>query len=414
MGLIFGLAKKAGNSPSARAFRHRDFRFLWTGSFLSFVGSWIQNVAQGWLVYDLTQDTAKLGLVMFCSAAPTTLLGPIAGVFTDTMNRRRLLVLCNSVFASGALFLAIATYFQFIQYWMILVVALSSGLMATVEIPTRQSLISKTVPEEDLAAAIPINALTFNAARMIGPAIGGYLLAKFGVSICYGINFLSFSAPIFTVLAIRADLRAEKRESQPIGDLLFEGMLYTLRDARLRTLFLMESTTSLFALFYVAMMPAIAADMLGLGKQGLGFAWTSVGVGAVIGLVLVAVLADRPIRPLLIRIAMFTMGIALLGLSICRQAWLAYPLLAVVGGAGVMQFNVTNTLFQLLSPPRLRGRVIAMHVWALAGLSPFSSLIFGWIARQTSIPLSLQIGGIAILFGFLLSWLNRSKLAGVQ
>ncbi|MCB8932744.1 MAG: MFS transporter [Fimbriimonadaceae bacterium] len=408
------------SASQLRVFRHRDFRLLWSGSFFSFTGSWVQNIAQGWLVYEITHDEAKLAFVTFCAMAPVSLFGPFAGALSDTFNKRKVLVFTQSVFGLCALFLMVASWptpghpLGFVQYWHVLVVSLIVGCMACLEMPTRQSVISRVVPSEELPMAVPFNAMTFNFARVVGPAIGGILLAAYGPRSCYGVNAVSYLALIFAALAIRADLGAGTREPQPIKDLLFEGMLYTFRDLRLRTLFVMESIVSMFGLFYISLMPAIAKDMLGLDEKGLGLAMTFIGIGAFLGLVLMVMTSHRPVKAFVVRASMILIGVGLSLLAFARTGPAAYPILALIGAAAIMQFNTTNTLFQLLSPDRLRGRVLAMHIWALSGLGPFGVLFFGWLAHGTSLQLALHVGGACVLAGGLWGWAFRRGLAGVQ
>jgi predicted MFS family arabinose efflux permease len=292
-------------------------------------------------------------------------------------------------------------------------VALVLGAFAAIEMPTRQSVVSRVVPPEDLPVAIPINALTFNMARLVGPAIGGMLLSAFGPALCYLINGLSFSAIILAVLAIRADLRATERESQPIWDLVVEGALYTWRDARLRTLLLLESAVSIFGLFYLTQIPAIAEEMLGVGKR-LGESYLAVGVGSVLALIFITSLSDKPIRALSLKIAITLVGICLVVLAQAREIWLAYPMFALLGFASVTIFNTCNTLFQTLSPERLRGRVLAMHVWALSGLGPFGVWGFGFLAQRTGLPFALQVGGLIVLIAALYGWTFSKGLADVR
>lgn len=401
-------------APSLQAFQIRDFRLLWFGAFLSFCGSWIQNIAQGWLVFHITGSEYKLALVSFCGMAPVSLLGPFAGTLADTLNRRAVLIAAQSIFAAGALFLAAATYWDFVQYWHILAVALILGVVAAVEMPTRQSLVSAVVPMDMIPRAIPINAMTFNAARLIGPAIGAVLLARFGPSMSYLVNGISFAALIFAVMAIRADLRAVPRKKEPIGDLLLGGVRYTFRHVQLRTLFLMEASVSAFGLFYLPLMPAIAKVHLGLGKEGLGIAMTFVGVGAMAALILLMTISHLPYKTFLVRLSMTLLALSLIGLGFATVPWVAYLCLAIAGMSGVIQFNTTNTLFQLLSPPELRGRVIAMHIWALSGLGPFGTLLFGWIAQAVSIPAAIWLGGGLVLGGAFLGWIHRSRLQDVH
>jgi hypothetical protein len=174
-------------------------------------------------------------------------------------------------------------------------------------------------------------------------------------------------------------------------------MLYTLRERRLKTLFLMEGSVALFGLPYIALLPAMAEDVLQLGKAGLGAAMSMIGVGSVLALVSIAIWRRTSALPGLIRSSMIVFGCALLALGFARSAWTAFPLLAILGMAAVSQFNSTNTLFQLIAPVRLRGRVLAMHMWALAGLTPIGALFFGWLASQTSLSASTTAGGACIL-----------------
>lgn len=409
--------------PFARAFRHRDFRLMWAGAFLSFTGSFVQNIAQGWLVYELTGDVAKLALVTFCGMAPVAVLGPFAGTLADTLDKRKVLIASQLLFASGALFLAYMTATAQVEYWHVVSVALMFGSVGALEMPTRQSILSRVVPHEDLAAAVPLNAMTFNFARLVGPAIGGAMLAAFGPQTCYLINGVSYLFMISAVIAVRTDLSAIQREPQPISDLMLEGMRYTFKDQRLRTLFVMELITSGCGLVYIALIPAIAKDMLGLDKQGLGWAMATIGLGAISGLALMTVLSDRKVRSLMVRLSMVFIGVGLISLALVRSPMLAFPLLAIIGGSVIIQFNTTNTLFQLLSPDHLRGRVLSMHIWAIAGLGPFGILFFGWLAGATQgnarlplsgIPLALSAGGLCVLLGAAWGWKNRARLTGVE
>jgi len=412
-----------GRSRLVRVFRHRDFRFLWTGTFLSFIGSWVQKVAEGWLVWQLTHSNYLLGLVMFCASLPTTVLGPIAGTLADTFNRRILLVVTQIIFALGAFYLAAATYYHFVTYLQILIVAFILGLVSTVEQPARQSTVSSCVPPEDLPVAIPINAMTFNLSRIVGPAIGGLLLGAVGTASCYFVNGLSFFALIFAALAIRADLSPKSYGPQPVRDLIVEGALYTHRDRRLRRLFALELIVSICGLTYVSQMPAIVEQMLHRAGDPLNGAhdkfmlaagYLVIGIGAIGGLSILMHFADRPYRSFLIRAAMTTLAVALTALGFVRNEWEAYPLFIVLGMCAITQFNLTNTLFQTLAPPRLRGRVLAMHIWALNGLGPLGALAFGYIAQRSGLPFAIKLGGAIVFVAALWAWVSGGSLQGVD
>ncbi len=430
------VAQRISESNLYRVLSYHDFRLLWIGAFLSFTGSWVQNVAQGYFVYQMTGDESKLGFVSFCSSVPVFVFGFVAGSLADAFNKRTVLIIAQAIFAAGALFLAVATQFKFVQYWQIVTVSLLLGLVACVEMPTRQSVVSRVVPPEDLGAAVPVNAMTFNVARIFGPAFGGLLLAHFGVAMCYLLNGISFIALIWAAMAIKADLGSRNREPQPIRDLITEGFLYTMRDRRLRTLFLLETVTAGFGLAYLPLLPAFVHQVMGIlneeaAKKTLGNVFTSVGVGAMSGLLLVTQYGESHRKAGIIRGSMWTLGFGLIMLSFSHSPWLVFPTLAVIGAAGVAQLNTTNALFQLMSPERLRGRVLAMHIWALNGFSPFGVLFFGWLANKTRIDhhltisgnlvelptfgvsLSMQIGGFCVLLGAIAASMSKKGLSGL-
>lgn len=421
-----------------RIFSIRDFALLWSGAFVSFCGSWIQTVAQGYFVFQLTHDESALGLVAFCSSVPVFAFGLAAGSLVDRVDRRLLMVIAQLAFAAAACYLAIATWMHFVTYPQVVLVALIAGLVSTVEMPTRQSIVSRVVPPEELGTAVPIMGLTYNASRIFGPAIGTWLLNLVGVATCYFINGLSFFALVWTSLAIKSDLSAVPSKREPVKDLIFEGFRFTMADRRLRTVFLLEAFTGIFGVFFVMMMPAITGRMLGLEAYGhgqatfgLGLALTCSGLGAITALFLNTSLSHVPYRGLQIKVSMTALGFSLLALSFIRLAALAYPLFYLLGLATVMQFNTSNTVFQILSTERNRGRVIAMHIWALNGLSPFGMLFFGWLASasnhwphthfaklgpfematNTGGPaLALLFGGCCILGGSVAAWLSRGGL----
>lgn len=441
--------RNLSNSKLGRVWSFPDFRLLWLGAFFSFTGSWIQNVAQSYFVYRMTGDESKLAFVAFCGSIPVFFFGFIAGSLSDILDKRKVLIVAQAALAAGAIFLSVSTYFGWVQYWHIVAVALASGFVGCIEMPTRQSIVSRVVPPEHLAAAVPMNAMTFNVARIIGPAIGGILLALFGVPICYLVNGLSFIALIWAAKAIKADLRPGPRDTTPIRYAIFEGFTYTLGDRRLRALFLLEVVTATFGLFYLPLIPPYVEQVLGLGmvkrqlangtfvtedlaKHGISLAYTAIGVGAFGGLLLVAALSDSPKKGNIIRVSMAIIGAGLIALSVVHVQWLAFGILTLVGMAVIMQLNTSNSLFQLLSPERLRGRVISMHVWALNGLSPFGILFFGWLARAyrgpqtvnlaslafplptSGVALAMQIGGSVVLLGALAAVLSRQGLAHLE
>jgi MFS family permease len=403
-------------SRLVQVLRYRDFRLLWTGAFLSFTGSWVERVAQGYFVYNLTHMARSLAFVSFANSAPVLFFGLFAGSFSDHFDKKIVLIWTQVIFALTAGYLAVATYFGFVQYWHILVVALINGLVSCVEMPTRQSIVSRVVPLEDLAAAVPVNAMTFNVARIFGPALGGLVLAQMGVAACYMTNSLSFFALVWVALAIKSNLKPRDIQHGTLSDLVFEGARYTFRDVRLRTLFFLEGITACFGLAYIPLIPAYVQDFLKFPnpKAGNGYAYSAIGLGALIGLIVVTQIADTPRKGAMIRFSMWTISFGLFGLAVFRSYFLVFPILGMVGLAAIMQLNTTNALFQLLSPDRLRGRVLAMHIWALNGLSPFGVLPLGWIADNGGgVPLAFKVGSGCMFVGAIAATLSRRGLANL-
>jgi MFS family permease len=379
-----GIRARIGESNVVRVLRYHDFRLLWIGAFVSFTGSWVQSVAQGYEVFRLTHDESKLAFVSFANSIPVFILGLAAGSLADVLEKKLVLTIAQLFFAAGALFLSAATYFGFAEYWHFPAVALMLGTVACIEMPTRQSIVSNVVPAEDLHAAVPLQAMTFNSARIFGPALGALLLTYLGVAACYFVNALSFLYLIRNVWAMKADLRPTARSPQPLRDLVAEGALYTWRDTKLKTLLILESLTALFGIAYMPMLPAYVREELGMSeaasKPVLGNCYTAIGVGALVGLLAITQFSRPRHRAVTIRLSIWVMAGALFLLSLVTQPFYAYLVLPFLGMASIAQLNSTNTLFQILAPERLRGRVLAMHIWALNGLSPFGVLLFGWIA----------------------------------
>ncbi len=382
-------------------------------------------------------DDFKLSIIAFCGSAPVAVLGPFAGTFADAFDKKVVLNIAQILFGLGALSLAAVCIFGHVQYWELVAVALLFGVVGAFEGPTRQSVVGRVVPPEDLAQAVPLNAMTFNVARLIGPAIAGILLAvfdrnmgvQFGSGICYALNGISYLALIYAVLAIRANLKPLVKQALPVGDLIMEGMLYTFRDLRFKTLFIMELIASACGMFYIAIMPSFTTNVLHMQEGGYAVAYTMVGLGAICGLLVMTTLADKPYKSLMIRIGMFSMGVCILLLGFVNSAWFAFPIFFIIGSSVLVQFNTTNTLFQLLSPDRLRGRVLAMHQWAIGGLGPLGTLFFGYLAQASKnqtvfsffdikmqvlpggLHLALKLGGACVLVGALWGSLKIKSLA---
>ena len=375
--------------PGLSVLRHRDFRVLWLAAFVSFTGSQVQTVVQGDYVWQLTHDYENLAFVTFCNLIPGTFLFPFIGIVVDLFDKRHVLALSNFVMGIGALYLAVSASNSTLSFAAVAMVSLLSGVAQTTEMPARQGTFRNAVGDEDLPKAIPLQAMTFNLARVVGPATGGILAQRLGASACFYANAASFVALVWAAFAIKPAPEEREGLGQPIKDLIFEGVRYTFRDPSLRTIFFMEAATSLIGMPYMAQMPAIVTDMLHGDKAVLGAAYSAVGVGALVGLFLLQSIAHLPHKALVVRSAMACFSLGLMALAISTNAVITFGALAVTGASAIMQFNTTNTLFQMLSPGNLRGRVLSMHFWALAGLAPIGTWLFGWAAKAMSLPVAM-------------------------
>lgn len=271
-----------------------------------------------------------------------------------------------------------------------------NGCVAVIEIPTRLSMISHIVKPEDLGSAIPLNSMTFNSARVIGPVIGGILLQKFGPELCYLVNGISFGAIIIAVLAIRADLHSNADQSASLRETLFEGINYVRKRKDFLVLVTMVITTSFCGMFYISQISALAKSVLRVQESAYALLFTATGVGALLGLLLLATLSRYGKKGILVIFSMIGLGMGLIGLASVIVPWQAMIFLGFIGAFGIMQLVGSNTILQSYSPPHLRGRVISVHVWSLAGMHPLGALLFGYLSEIYSLSLSFYIGGAVI------------------
>ncbi len=386
-----------------RAMRSPQFRRYWLGAFLSFVGSWIQNVAQSWLVYDLTRSEFLLGLVGFVQGLPMLFLAPIGGALSDRWNRRAILLITQSMFALSALTLALLTFTGWVRYEFILGLVLLNGLVLSVDLPARQSLVGHLVPREDLGNGIALNAAAFHTARILGPAVGGLLLEWFGPAPCFLLNGVSFAAILLALWTIQLHDSPEKPRVVRLWDSLREGVQFITERRGLLMLWLNVMVLSAFGLSYLVLLPVFADKVFGIGKAGLGQLYTAAGIGSLIGLLLVARLSGEVPKGWLVLVAANGFAWCVMGFVHAPNAWAAKGLLMLAGMFGVMQLVSTNTALQTSAPDSLRGRVVALHSWAINGPAPFASLLIGQLAEMWGASLAVTVSvSVCAVFGLAL------------
>jgi MFS family permease len=377
-----------------RSLRHRNFRLFFFGQLISLTGSWMQTTAQQWLVYRITASQLSLGTVTFINFLPVLLLSLFMGVLVDRFPRRTLLVFTQTGFTLLAAILALLTWTGVVEYWHILVLAGLFGIANALDMPARQAFFSDMVPRDELFNAIALNSSVFNGARILGPAIGGFVVAAFGEAPAFGLNAASYLAVIGALLMMRLPPRSEPADRQRGLGQLRQGLRYLASDRRLLGLVTMIALFSLVGFPFTVLMPVFASDILGIGASGLGGLLAAMGVGALAAALSLAVLGDRQTKgPLLFVMRLLFAG-ALAGFSLSQSVFLSMTMLAVAGFALITQLAVTNTLIQLIVADGLRGRVLSAYTWALGGFWPLGSLLIGWGGDQLGAPTVVLLSAI--------------------
>ena len=375
-----------------KAFRSRNFALLWSGSFAANVGIWMQSVAMGWLIYDLTNSASWLGRVGFASSAPTLLLGLLGGAIIEHTDRRRLLCTCSLVFTACGAALAAITLTGVVEIWMIILVSLVSGLATAFFMPVFQAILPSTVPPESLMTAISLNSISFNVARIVGPVLGGLVMTSLGVGWCFALNGLGFLVMFFAALAL--DMPPRKVVAQVrIGHALRAGIDYARRHPLIRGLLLLCVTMSLFGFPYIVLMPAVARDVLHLDADGFTLLFSSVGAGAVVGGLTLAYAGDVERKGLLVVGCSAAFGAILIVLSNITTFALAAIVLAVAGFAMIVCIASLNTLIQVTVADEMRGRVMSMMTVSLFGLPTLGAWLLGSLGDRIGITRALALGG---------------------
>ncbi len=403
------LGTTAGNNArylsTFAAFRHPNYRLYFSGQIVSLVGTWMQIVAQGWLVYQLTDSPLYLGLVSFAASVPVFVLSLGAGAIIDRLPRRRVLVATQTSAMLLAFVLAFLTFSGLVQPWHILVLSFLLGIVNAFDGTARQTFVKDMVGKEDLMNAIALNSATFNTSRLIGPALAGLALATVGAGWCFFLNGLSFLAVIIALLRMKLPRFEPPKLRGPLLAEIGEGLRYIRHDAVVLPIMGLVVVSSVFGFSYNALLPAYARDVLHVGAQGLGFLSTAVGLGALIGALYVASSGRSQHKGRLL-----TIGSLLFPAMLCTLAFtdtLAVALVVLVGaGLGFMVQNATaNTLVQTTVPDELRGRVMSVYMLAFFGMSPVGSLQSGAVAEQWGVAAGISLGAfIALGFALWLMW----------
>jgi len=385
--------------PTFASLRYPNFRRWFAGQILSLAGTWMQSVAQGWLVYELTGSKLALGTISFAGSIPTLFLMLPAGVIADRVPKRKLLIWSQAGAMISAFALAALSLSGVLQVWHIAVLAFFLGVVNSFDAPARMALTPELVEDRrDLQNAIALGSMMFNLARIIGPAIGGLVLAQLGASWCFVFNGVSFFAVLLALLTLRLprDVGNQDRTRRMTAE-LGEGLRYIWHTPVTRTLIILVGITNLFGFSYAVLLPAYAADVLKVGEAGYGYMNAAVGVGALIGSLAVASLSRSRYRGWHLTLGSFMFPLSLILFSTVRSFPLALVALALVGLGFVTQSTNANTMVQTLAPDHLRGRVMAVYSFMFFGTSPFGSLLSGAVAQAWGPVLAIIAGASACL-----------------
>jgi MFS family permease len=393
----------------ARALRNRDFRLFWAGNFLSNVGTWMQNVAQGWLVLKLTNSAFWLGVVGFASTIPILLFALIGGVIADHVNKRKLLMVTQSAMMVFAFAMAVLAYLKIINVQEITLLAAGTGIAMSLNTPSYQALVPQLVPREDLINAIALNSAQFNMSRVLGPTLGGFAMAAVGEAGNFFLNGLSFLAVIIALTHIHYGEQPVRGEGH-LWLKMKQGFAYVFAHEQMLSLVLLVSIASLLAVPYLVFVPYFARDVLHSDETGLGILMACSGIGAFFGAGTIAYLGKVARRGRFVfRAALVFFG-AIIGFTFSRSFALSGFLLMVAGYCMVLMVATINALLQHLADDPMRGRVMSIYSTAFLGFPPIGSLIAGLLSRVITPPHAIAGMGVVAIVGTIYVFGTRTAL----
>ena len=393
--------RNRGLSEMFRALRHRNFLLFWSGAFLSNAGTWMQAVAQGWLVLSLS-NAFWLGVDGFMATAPGLVLTLIGGVFADAVDRRKLLIYSQVVAGMSALTLGVLVATAVVKVWMILMLSFVTGCCMSIAGPAYLALVFDLVGREDLANAIALNSTQFQLARVLGPVAAGIGFKVFGVAGCFFANGLSFAAVVAGLAMVRYDQTLNPEAQAPAKMKarfrrdLTDGFRYVAQHPTTLMLLMISAVTSLFGTPYISMSPVFARDVLHLGETGLALLMGMAGAGALVGALFLAYLGDFRHKGWFVLGGDFVFAVCLIGFSLSTRVVVSIIFLFALGFAVVCSVAVTNTLLQKLVTDEMRGRVMSMFMLSFIGAMPIGNLAAGWASHRFGAPRTLAVGGLII------------------
>ncbi len=385
-----------------RALKHRNYRLFFFGQIISLSGTWMQSVAQSWLVYRITGSVALLGMIGFAGQFPVFLLTALGGAVADKYNRRSILIFTQTAAMMTAAVLAFLALSGSIEVWHLFVLATISGVFNAFDIPARQSFVMDMVGRDELLNAVALNSSVFNGARIIGPAIAGILVAAVGEGWCFFGNSVSYIAVIAGLLAMRIAPKTTVPKAGSAFEKIKEGFVFVARTKPIRFLMLLLGLVSLMGMPYAVLMPIFAEEILHGGVRGLGILMGASGSGALIAALMLAARKNLKGLGRWVTISSGVFGVFLILFSLSKTFWLSAVLLVPIGFSMMLQMASSNTLVQAMVPDDLRGRVMSVYSMMFMGMAPIGALLAGSLANYLGAPGTVALGGAICIIGSIL------------
>lgn len=403
----------SGYQSMVRPFRHRNYQLFFSGQGISLIGTWMQSVAQAWLVYRLTDSAALLGLVGFCGQIPIFLVSPLAGIVADRFERKTVILCTQGASMLLAFLLAWLTLTDRVMIWHVFVLAGLLGIANAFDVPARQAFVIELVGKEDLINAIALNSSMYHGARVVGPAMAGGLVALIGEGWCFLLNAVSYVAVIIGLLLIRVPPRPQEQTSGTALGRILAGFTFVFRNTPFWYLILLLGVISLFGAPYLVLMPIVADRILHSGAHGLGLLMGCSGLGALFGALTLAMRDEAKGLGRWIHLSAVGFGLSIILFALSDTFWMAALFLIPAGYCMIMVSAASNMLLQFMSPDEMRGRVMATFSMMILGMVPFSALLSGSLAELAGARLTIALGGVAcllaaILFGLYLPALRTA------
>ncbi len=386
-------------------FRHRNYRLFFSGQLVSVMGSWMQTVAQAWLVYSMTHSPFLLGLTTFCAQVTVFFLAPFGGMVADRVDRRRMVQITQAAAMVQAALLAGLTLGGVVQVWEIIALAFGLGFINAFDMPTRQAMLLDMVGPKDLRHAIALNSMMFNLARVVGPSLAGALIAIVGEGVCFAVNAVSFTAVLVSLFLMRLPALVGRKHEAPLREIA-EGYRFSLRHNQIRVSLMLVAVTSCFGAAYLSLLPAFVRDILHGGAADYGILMTGVGGGAFVGAYGLSLIHERwlALAPV---VSAAAFGIGLMLFSLAPSLWVAILCMAPAAMFLMITGGTTNTIVQIAAGERFRGRVISHYTQCFMGMMPWGALMFGAMAGIFGIRESVAWGGSVVLAAATIAWLMR-------